>query len=76
MKEIVKIIEGYNHEKALLVTAINEMTYYSDNASQLRVKDVKERIATIDKILSEITASLLNPTPITNEDNLEETLTN
>ena len=57
MEPIVKIIEGYNHEKSLLVTAINEMKYYSDNASQVRVKDVKERIATIDKILEQIVTS-------------------
>ena len=67
MEPIVKIIEGYNNEKALLVTAVNEMSYYSDNASQVRVTDVKNRIATIDEILFEITTSFL--TPITNEDN-------
>lgn len=66
MEPIVKIIEGYNNEKALLVTAVNEMSYYADNASQVRVKDVKERIVAIDKILNEIISQFFAPSPLIN----------
>ncbi len=61
MEPIIKIIEGYNAEKVSLTNALNDMSYYSDAASQIRVKDIQSRIVTIDNKLEQISTSFLSP---------------
>lgn len=58
MNEILKILEGYNAEKLLVVTAMLNMEDYTHPRAIARINDIKERIAIIDQKIEDIRKSL------------------
>lgn len=62
MKEIYKIIEGYNEEKLELAKVISRSEdYYRSGNHDAQINDVLNRIKEIDEIIEEIVRRLITP---------------
>ena len=60
MQEIIKIIEGFNTEKDLLIKTLCNIKNLTYNTSIAQVKEIKERLAIVDNKITEIQKSLLS----------------
>ncbi len=60
MQEIIKIIEGFNTEKDLLIKSMCKIENFTYNTSIAQIKEIKERLAIVDNKITEIQKSLLS----------------
>jgi len=70
MQEIIKIIEGFNTEKDLLIKSMCKIENFTYNTSIVQIKEIKERLAIVDNKITEIQKSLLSSLdkPLTDKD--------
>jgi len=58
MKEIEIALTGYAEERITLVKILNNIDYYHSNQADKQIKDLKDRITEIDKIIHELIATV------------------
>jgi len=60
MQEIIKIIEGFNTEKDLLIKSLCNIENHTYNSGVAKAKEIKERLEIVDNKITEIQKSILS----------------
>ena len=60
MQEIIKIIEGFNTEKDLLIKTLCNIENFTYTADVAKAEEIKKRLAIVDNKITEIQKSLLS----------------
>jgi len=60
MQEIIKIIEGFNTEKDLLIKTLCNIENFTYTSSIAKVKEIKERLEIVDNKITEIQSLILS----------------
>ena len=57
--EIIKIIEGYNKEKEILITRLTDLKDYQYESTKTKAKELRERLTQVDAKIDDLVDRLI-----------------